>query len=95
MYFFTILPTLLSLAFTNIPTTTAEGINCHGSALCDIGIVGGTLPGLIKIVNDLPEDKTYGQGEHIACQGHQCAFSQKTDETINKAVAVGKLNDLS
>lgn len=95
MQLLTTLRMLLSLTSTIISTTTAEGINCHGSALCDIGIVGGTLPGLIKIVNDLPEDKTYGPGEHIACQGHLCAFSQKTDDTITKAVAVEKLNDLS
>ncbi len=72
-------------------SVTALGINCRGSALCDIGQLGGNLAGLIELVGNIPDTDT---GAHIACAGHLCAFSQNYDEDIDKQTALDKLNDL-
>lgn len=62
--------------------------------MCDIGDMGGNLAGLIALVQDIPDGKTFGSGEHIACQGHLCAFTQNWAEDITKELALTKLNDL-
>lgn len=85
-------------AFLPLPSAassvSALGINCRGSALCDIGFVGGNLAGLIKLVEDIPDGKTFNPKQHIACQGHLCAFTQHWAEDVTKELALEKLNDL-
>lgn len=74
---------------------TALGINCRGSALCTIGDLGGSLSGVIDIVRDMPSGDSFGPGEHIACQGHLCAFSQNYAQNITAGDALNLLNGLS
>ena len=74
---------------------TALGINCRGSALCTIGDLGGSLSGVIDIVMDMPSGDSFGPGEHIACQGHLCAFSQNYAQNITAGDALNLLNGLS
>ena len=71
------------------------GINCRGSAFCDIGDLGGNLAGVIEIVQQIPDGDTFSPGEHIACAGHLCAFSQNYNDNVTKETALDKLNDLS
>ena len=78
-----------------VSSVTALGINCRGSALCSIGDLGGSLSGVIKIVGDLPSDDSFGPGEHIACQGHLCAFTQQYAQNITAGDALSLLNGLS
>jgi hypothetical protein len=88
-----LLASLIPILFVT-PGVYGLGINCRGSALCDIGDVGGTLDGVIKIVQDIEDGKTFTPGEHIACQGHLCAFSQRYDKDVTKQLALEKLLDL-
>ena len=74
---------------------TALGINCRGSALCTIGSLGGSLRGVIDIVGDIPSDQSFRPKEHIACQGHLCAFTQDYAQNITAGDALNLLKDLS
>ena len=50
------------------------GINCRGSGLCTGGNVASGLRDLIRGSTDT--DRTYKNGENIACLGNTCAFLQ-------------------
>ena len=87
-------PIFAFLSLLGASSVTALGINCRGSALCDIGDLGGNLPGLIELVANIPSTDSFGPGEHIACAGHLCAFTQNTSDNITQGDALDKLNDL-
>lgn len=78
-----------------VSSVTALGINCRGSALCTIGQLGGTLSGVIDLVGNIPSGDSFGPGQHIACQGHLCAFTQNYDQNITAGDALNLLNGLS
>ncbi|ROW03860.1 hypothetical protein VPNG_07270 [Cytospora leucostoma] len=70
-----LLATVAGLATT---TSAALGINCRGSSLCSGDHV---LSELNTKVQALPDSNTYGNGVHIACVGHICAFLQNISGT--------------
>ena len=76
-------------------SVTALGINCRGSALCTIGQLGGSLSGVIELVGNIPSGDSFGPGQHIACQGHLCAFTQNYEQNITAGDALNLLNGLS
>lgn len=87
--------TIISPLLLVATTVTALGINCRGSAFCDLGEAGGKLNQLIKKVERLPDGKKTKPGAHIACVGHLCAFTENWDKPIGKKRALEKLNDLA
>ena len=85
---------LLSILFGAI-SVTGLGINCRGSALCTIGIFGGSLTGVIELVGNISATDKFTPGEHIACQGHLCAFTQNYDDNYSAGDALTKLQGLA
>ncbi len=89
---------MLPIAFLSVllgaSLVTALGINCGGSALCDLGGLGADLGNLLQVVEAVPDGKTFGPGAHIGCAGHLCAFTQNYDHDITAGTALAKLNNL-
>lgn len=85
---------LLSIHFGAI-SVTALGINCRGSALCTLGDLGGSLTGVIELVGNISATDEFSPGEHIACQGHLCAFTQNYDDNCSADDALTKLQGLA
>ena len=85
---------LMSLLFIIIPYVAAEGINCHGSAGCDLGWTDASLQSIIDRLDKTSTDQKWGPGEHIVCVNHLCAFTQKWDQDITQPDALQKLKDL-
>jgi len=88
-----LLTTFLSILF-GASSVTALGINCGGSALCDLGGLGANLLDLIQVVEAVPDGDKFGPGVHIGCAGHLCAFTQNYDQDITAGTTLAKLNDL-
>ncbi|KAK0517286.1 hypothetical protein JMJ35_000441 [Cladonia borealis] len=85
---------IFSILFSAI-SVTALGINCRGSALCTIGILGGSLTGVIELVGNISATDEFAPGEHIACQGHLCAFTQKYGDSFSAGDALPLLQGLA
>ena len=88
------LSVLLSIFFSVI-SVTALGINCRGSALCTLGMLGGSLTGVIELVGNISATDEFAPGEHIACQGHLCAFTQNYNESFSAGDALPLLKGLA
>ena len=87
---------LTTFLFSIASLVAALGINCRGSAMCDLGgNNGATLSQLIKRVEEMPAHFSWGPGEHIVCVSHLCAFTQNWDKYIDQPLALEKLRDLS
>ena len=85
---------LLSILFGAI-SVAALGINCRGSALCTLGDLGGSLTGVIELVGNISATDEFSPGEHIACQGHLCAFTQNYGDNYSAGDALTKLQGLA
>lgn len=89
---------MLPIAFRSIllgaSPVTALGINCGGSAYCDLGGLGADLGNLLQVVEAVPDGKTFGPCAHIGCAGHLCAFTKNYDHDITAGTALAKLNNL-
>lgn len=58
-------------------TASALGINCRGSALCSSNGAAGNLINLKAIVDGIDDrDRSYGEGQQIACTGSICVYYQ-------------------
>ncbi|KAJ7146339.1 killer toxin Kp4/SMK [Mycena epipterygia] len=51
------------------------GINCEGSLKCN-GQPDNTASSLVAYINGMGSDRSYSNGEHIACRINICAFLQ-------------------
>ena len=85
---------LLSILF-GATSVIALGINCRGSALCTLGDLGGSLTGVIELVGNISATDEFSPGEHIACQGHLCAFTQNYNDNYSAGDALTKLQGLA
>ena len=85
---------LLSIFFSAI-SVTALGINCRGSAFCTLAQLGGSLTGVIELVGNISATDEFAPGEHIACQGHLCAFTQKYASNFSAGDALPLLQGLA
>lgn len=82
---------LLPILFSVI-SVSALGINCRGSGLCPVS--GGSLDGVIGLVEKIDGVKSFKPGEQIACDANLCAFTQSTGDDISQGTALEKLKDL-
>ena len=84
---------LFSILFGAI-SVTALGINCRGSGFCTLAQLGGSLTGIVELVGNISATDEFAPGEHIACQGHLCAFTQKYSDSFSAGDALPLLQGL-
>lgn len=90
---FSSLSNILIVALAAVGNVNALGVNCRGSALCGT-CREHTLSEINTKVQGLSDGATFGNGQHIACVGHCCAFLQNISGTKTGAQVKGYVQQL-
>ncbi|KAI0204136.1 killer toxin, Kp4/SMK-like protein, core [Astrocystis sublimbata] len=84
---------IAALIAASTPFATALGINCRGSGGCS-SCPAHTLSEINTKVQGISNGNVFGNGQHIACSGHCCAFLQNISGTKNGGQIKGYVQQL-